>query len=313
MDILKAIGVGSGVADAVMNPLLAHWTNQRNQRYNTYMYDRQRTDALEDWNRQNDYNSPRAQMQRYQEAGLNPNLIYGQMQTAQPVRSSSAGSAQGEAPRLDAQSKLLGFYEMQRQSAQIDLTQDQLKNNAKERDLKDAQIIGILKNAGLTDARIAEITQGMGMKAGLYPIDMATRKARLGQIEAQTGYTLAQTRRLEDLTPVQKKQVEQQIAESEQRVKNLVASKAKTDKEREYIMQKINSDKVQQKIREEQLKLWEKGINPNDKLWQRILAEKLAGWIGGIGVIKNPFSVDDAQDKYQQRTWDVYKKKFENR
>ncbi len=33
---------------------------------------------LEMWNRQNDYNSPVSQMQRYQDAGLNPNLIYSQ-------------------------------------------------------------------------------------------------------------------------------------------------------------------------------------------------------------------------------------------
>lgn len=37
---------------------------------------------LEQWHRANKYNSPSAQMQRYQDAGLNPNLIYGQQNTA---------------------------------------------------------------------------------------------------------------------------------------------------------------------------------------------------------------------------------------
>lgn len=37
---------------------------------------------LEAWNMENEYNSPKAQMQRYQDAGLNPNLIYGQSNTA---------------------------------------------------------------------------------------------------------------------------------------------------------------------------------------------------------------------------------------
>ena len=32
---------------------------------------------VEFWKMQNEYNSPKAQMQRLQEAGLNPNLIYG--------------------------------------------------------------------------------------------------------------------------------------------------------------------------------------------------------------------------------------------
>lgn len=34
--------------------------------------------SLEQWNRQNQYNSPQAQMQRFVAAGLNPHLIYGQ-------------------------------------------------------------------------------------------------------------------------------------------------------------------------------------------------------------------------------------------
>lgn len=33
--------------------------------------------ALHNWNRENEYNSPEAQMQRYLAAGLNPNLVYG--------------------------------------------------------------------------------------------------------------------------------------------------------------------------------------------------------------------------------------------
>lgn len=34
--------------------------------------------SVQSWNEQNLYNSPQAQMQRFQEAGLNPHLIYGQ-------------------------------------------------------------------------------------------------------------------------------------------------------------------------------------------------------------------------------------------
>ena len=45
---------------------------------------------LEMWNKQNDYNSPIAQMQRYQDAGLNPNLIYSQ---GSPGNASSPPSA----------------------------------------------------------------------------------------------------------------------------------------------------------------------------------------------------------------------------
>jgi hypothetical protein len=56
---------------------LSMLTNRWNRKYNEKMYDKQRQDALSDWQRTADYNSPQAQMIRYKEAGLNPNLIYG--------------------------------------------------------------------------------------------------------------------------------------------------------------------------------------------------------------------------------------------
>lgn len=55
--------------------------NQGNMELAKYAYQQD----LEMWNRQNAYNTPSAQMQRYREAGLNPNLIYGS--------GSSAGNA----------------------------------------------------------------------------------------------------------------------------------------------------------------------------------------------------------------------------
>lgn len=45
---------------------------------------------LDVWNMQNEYNSPAAQMLRYQDAGLNPNLIYSQSNMAGDVKSASA-------------------------------------------------------------------------------------------------------------------------------------------------------------------------------------------------------------------------------
>ena len=62
--------------------------NSANMKLAEYKYDRD----LDMWNRQNAYNSPEAQMRRYAQAGLNPNLIYGQ---------GSSGNA-SSAPDFDA-------------------------------------------------------------------------------------------------------------------------------------------------------------------------------------------------------------------
>lgn len=47
-------------------------------KYNKQLAAIQNQYNIDMWNRQNEYNSPQAQMQRFSEAGLNPNLIYGQ-------------------------------------------------------------------------------------------------------------------------------------------------------------------------------------------------------------------------------------------
>lgn len=47
-------------------------------KYNKRLMKRQNQYNIDMWKMQADYNSPQSQMQRFQEAGLNPNLIYGQ-------------------------------------------------------------------------------------------------------------------------------------------------------------------------------------------------------------------------------------------
>lgn len=60
--------------------------------YNYLMKQQEQAYNLELWNLTNEYNSPAAQMKRYQDAGLNPNLIYSQQNAANPPASSSAAS-----------------------------------------------------------------------------------------------------------------------------------------------------------------------------------------------------------------------------
>lgn len=50
---------------------------------------------LDVWNMQNEYNTPSAQMLRYQDAGLNPNLIYGQSNMAGNINTASAAQPRG--------------------------------------------------------------------------------------------------------------------------------------------------------------------------------------------------------------------------
>lgn len=84
--------------------------------------------ALQDWNMQNAYNDPKQQMQRYKEAGLNPNLVYSQMSNGPSVRSTDA-----IAPKLDAEQ-----LNVLKHSNQFDIqkyTIDTMKNNLESQKL----------------------------------------------------------------------------------------------------------------------------------------------------------------------------------
>lgn len=77
----QAIGAGFGILGSSIS-------QAQNYKYSKKLMELQYQQNLDLWNKQNEYNSPTAQMQRLQAAGLNPNLVYG---------SSVAGNSSGNA------------------------------------------------------------------------------------------------------------------------------------------------------------------------------------------------------------------------
>lgn len=97
---------------------------------------------LDLWNKSNEYNSPKAQMQRLAEAGINPNMAFMQGQTqnttqqAQAATAPSAASGQGIAPQADQ----VGWLNFAIAKKQLDLENRKLdieesKANASNRNL----------------------------------------------------------------------------------------------------------------------------------------------------------------------------------
>lgn len=67
--------------------------NQKNREYNLNLAQRQNQWNIDQWNRENSYNTPAAQMARYRAAGLNPDLMYGQQNLAAASPEMTAGEA----------------------------------------------------------------------------------------------------------------------------------------------------------------------------------------------------------------------------
>lgn len=130
-----AIPAVTSLAGNLFNIASTNKTNQRQLDYNKQLYDKQRADALADWNMQNAYNSPSQQMQRFKEAGLNPNLIYGQMTNSPVIRSTEAKAPDFVAPRLETQgigNSLSMYYDLKQKAATTELIQEQAKQKKLE-------------------------------------------------------------------------------------------------------------------------------------------------------------------------------------
>ena len=126
--------------------------------------------SLEQWNRENEYNKPINQMARLKEAGLNPNLVYGN--GAQSVSASSPRASSAGAGGLSSLvSSILSIANVYHDLKQKDASTEQIKlNNAMlKKDLKYyddygfrpgtndwiARILGLVTNLGGDDSSLS--------------------------------------------------------------------------------------------------------------------------------------------------------------
>lgn len=119
-----------------------------------YQYDK----AVEMWNRQNEYNAPKAQMARLAEAGLNPNLVYG---SGNVVGNTSAQAPTYSPPDMshfipDYRGAFQATFDSMQRMATIKNLDSQNDNITKQNQVLDTQIALNEANRHAIDAK----TQG---------------------------------------------------------------------------------------------------------------------------------------------------------
>lgn len=77
MEPLSLISLGLQGVTSLGNWIFGNKSQRENREYNEQQARLDRNFQLAMWNQNNLYNTPSAQMQRFKDAGLNPNLIYG--------------------------------------------------------------------------------------------------------------------------------------------------------------------------------------------------------------------------------------------
>ena len=214
-----------------INAVSTIFTNAAQKRQNLEMYDRQRVDALADWNRQNQYNSPSEQMKRFKEAGLNPHLIYGQTQTSQPIRSVDAKPANVNAPQLNPD------------TLNIPLLQQQLENMKKQGALMDAQAIKTNSETEWRNLNTKFLDETFGTKTSILENQRALLDSRAfneqrksWQIDAQTKNIIANT----DLTTSKKAVLAEQVKNLQQTYK-LLGERILTEQQQNEFVKKVQA------------------------------------------------------------------------
>lgn len=163
--------------------------NQKNRDWNLNLAKQQNQWNIDQWNRENAYNTPAAQMARYKAAGLNPDLIYGQqnLSAASPEMTAGEGSQPTDVSNL-ANKRTIG--DIAAQASQTRLTNAQAKlaeSQAKKTDsdtegqnITNAWLPDLLK--GDVDVKSADVRQKLSA-AGLNDkqIEVATEQIKVMQ------------------------------------------------------------------------------------------------------------------------------------
>lgn len=309
-----AIAGGAALLGTGANAWSTGKTNKKTRQWNEEMYGRQRADNHRDWimqneyneglwnkqneynermwhqmnqynegvwNTQNAYNSPASQMQRYKEAGLNPNLIYGQSNTGGSISTAnletdtqkpsglngaSPHSWNPRAPQFDFKDGIMSMAAFREQSARTNNLEKQNEVLQQEVALKAATTASTLTNTARTK----------------FDLDLASELRQTSVDAAQAGL-----RKVQIESDIALKKDEREAAqnasglrEAAQRIANMRG-------------QNINAE-LDAQIKKLDIELKQSGVQPGDNLFFRILGRFFGDkW-------------QDAMDKVRARPVPVY-------
>lgn len=127
------IGAGIDAISNVAGGLFSANQARKNRQWQTRMYERQLEDNRENWRIQTEYNTPKNQLSRIVEAGLNPLLMYGQGGVSNVISTAAQGANPGSGAMAHADFKT-NFGQALLQSS---LMQAQIRNmNASSRKME---------------------------------------------------------------------------------------------------------------------------------------------------------------------------------
>lgn len=279
------IGAGSNIVDSVAQG----FTNRANRNWSEKMYAVQRRDSLADFNMQNEYNSPGKQMQRLKDAGLNPNLVYGNGAAATSTAAIKPASVpQGTAryQPLQLGDSIAQYINLKNADANIDLKKTQEIVN-----LITAVMHG--KQTEKIEADTASTKFDTALKTDLRSTSMAAAAASLNKTLADTDFTIDANARANALQSPNLARAILEVAGQE--IKN-----AKDQAEISEIRARVNNILSDTRIKNLDADLKARGIQPHDSAIMRGIQEMLQIQPNVPGpLFKSP--VDILLDKFKNK------------
>ncbi|AXL15343.1 DNA pilot protein [Microviridae sp.] len=272
--------------------------NKKNRRWSEQMYQRQKADNLAFWAQQNTYNSPEQQMARFKAAGLNPNLIYGQGNSgnAGPISTPDARTPDTRVPEwgsgiaAGASSGLQAYTDLQIKGATANNLKLQADVITQEAQLKRAQTLSTLLNVDKTK-------WSWEFEKSLADVTADFRRAQLHNLKTSTDLSIRKDTR-------EAVKLNFDIAESIQRVQssrlanaNTAAEKSRIEANTAQINQQLRNLKKDGVLKDIEIQLRRKGINPNDPMYQRILGQAIDG------IIDSPLGLSEKIKKLKDDIW----------
>lgn len=248
--------------------------NKQQQRFINWQADRQREWALQDYNMQNEYNSPGAQMERLKSAGLNPNLIYGTGtqaagQAAQ-IKSVEQKGWNPQAPQFElggVQNSIFNYLDAKQKDAQINNLQQQT-DLAKQ--MTDAKISEINTKIQESLARTATNRFQLEQANRLADTNFEAAQIRNKKMIADTDFTIASNLREELKTGSGLRVASESVLRS-------MAERGKIPYEIQQMMQQTENAELDAIMKRYENILNKDDVNKNDPWYLRQLAGALRG------------------------------------
>lgn len=199
-NILGGITAGIGAASAAAQIGSSVRGRNKQRQHEIEMFNLQQNSNRENWRLENMYNSPANQMRLLKEAGLNPNLAYGNfgdmtggnIQGANPTvsdQSQTISNAIGNAGKLSTTS-LLDVFDLKLKSAQTDKLKEEALTQSTLRNLQVAQtnLQNLLSNQKELEISLGKDTYNTKVQEAQLTVEKLS--ADITNVEANTNLTV---------------------------------------------------------------------------------------------------------------------------